>query len=128
MRLHILSLLPEVVAQVHAPVYDYRNVRNTINCGVIFNYCSFNEDILRCCTSSSDTINASLVEGDHKNIGRFIMKLVVAIKYNVVVGLELGSYICSIGLEIRRRSKDAAIIAPEVVRVNNSMTNSCCNE
>jgi len=57
----MLSPLPEVVVQVHAPVYDYQGfiimATNEGDC----THCSLNKDILGCSASSSDTVDAGLI-------------------------------------------------------------------
>lgn len=82
---------------------------------------SLNKNILCCCTSSSDTIDAGLIQRHHKFVGRLIVEFVIAVEDNLVVGLELTRQVGPEGLEIRRRSEDCAIVASIVVRVENSM-------
>jgi hypothetical protein len=56
------------------------------------------------------------------------MELVVAIKDNISVGLELSSYIGPESLKVGCRSKDGAIISAKVVRIDDSMSSSGSDE
>jgi hypothetical protein len=56
------------------------------------------------------------------------MELIVTVEDDIVIGPELSRQICPKSLEIRRRCEDRAIIASKVVRVENGIFTSGCNE
>lgn len=56
------------------------------------------------------------------------MELVIAIEDNIIIGLELGSDIGPEGLEVRCRSENGAVVSSKIVRIDNSMPPSCCDE
>lgn len=67
---------------------------------VILTYSAFNEDVLASCAGSSNTIDAGLVQGSNKSVGRLVMEFVVAVKDNIVVGGKFSSHILPEGLEV----------------------------
>lgn len=73
-----------------------------------FAYSSFHKYVLRSCTGCPDTVNASLVEGRNESVGWHVMELIVAVKDNIAVRLELGSHVLPESLKVRGRSNDTS--------------------
>ena len=56
------------------------------------------------------------------------MELIVAIKDDIVVGLELRSHIGPERLEIGSGGENGAVVSAKVVRINDCMASSCGDE
>ena len=84
----------------------------------------FYENVLRSSASGSDSINTSLVKVGNKSVRRFIVKFVIAIEDDIVVGSKLGSEVGPEGFKIRRRSKNGAVVSAKVLGVKHSVSSS----
>jgi hypothetical protein len=71
-------------------------------------------------SSSANTVDSSLVQVQNKSLIHSVV-LIVSIKDNLAVALELSSKVLPPGLEVRGRSDDLVKVTAVVVRVKNDV-------
>jgi len=83
-------------------------------------------NVLRGSTSRTDSIDGSLIEVGNKS-RRLVMKLVVSIKDDLVIVLELCSNSLPESTKVCSRSDDLAVVATVVVRHNDGISTELCD-